>query len=831
MRQAINLKQITFFLLLLLFSSKMSLAQEINVVVYNAPPLIYQDENGVPKGVFIDILNEIAVKENWKLNYKYYEIADIFNGIRRQEIDIIPDVIKKSTDSLHFGAESVLSSWGKLYFSKNFYAENITELNGKTIVLQAGDHIVEGADNGFKKLLSSFNIKVKILNVKTYEEVFQTLKEGRAHAGVVNRIFGDLNYESYGLKKSEIIFSPVTLTFAAPANNQQAIDYITIIDTYIKQFKKNRNSIYFISLDKHLISTKYDFIPQWLVTTLLIIGLLIVILLASSFFMRRQIAKKTNELSKTNLQLSQNTGKIEKINQELIESNRKFSTLISNLRGVVFRAKNERAWPMEFISDGVLELTGYKADTFTNSTGFTWLSVIYHEDMSYVWNQIQTLLQQQKSYEISYRIINSEGQIKWVNEKGEAVLNEFDKIIAVEGFITDITLFKEKEIELTKHKENLEKIVAKRTREITTKHSELSSFNSELSVINEQLVVEIADRKLAQERSLKLSDELQEINVQLEERQEEILQQAEVLAITNQELEHKKTALEEILAELKNAQSKLIQSEKMATVGQLTAGIAHEINNPVNFINAGIDSLEIILNDIMLVVKHYSEIDNTNLSEKLEQINTLKEQLNYNKLIEGVEKLTKNIKTGAVRTTQIVKSLRLFSRLDESDIKFVDLHENIDSTLVMLQNKYKNRINIIKDYNKFAMLECFPGKINQVFMNLLVNAIDSIPEKGDITIKTGVSEEKYEGKPKFVYISIKDTGVGMSPEVMSRIFEPFFTTKEIGKGTGLGLSISYSIIEDHNGEIEVFSEIGKGTEFFITLPVTSQLANTKSKTQ
>ncbi len=829
MSNKIKLRQYVYFFLFAIFFPKIGLADDINVVVYNAPPLIYQDENGVPKGVFIDILNEIAIKENWKLNYKYYEIVDILKAVKRNEIDIIPDVIKKSSDSLYFGSEPVLSSWGKLYFSKNFYAENITELQGKTIVIQAGDHIVEGADNGFIKLLNSFDIKVKIIQVKTYEEVFQALKAGRAHAGVVNRIFGDLNYEKYEIKKSEIIFSPVTLTFASPSNNPKAIKYIDIIDTYIKQFKKDQHSIYFAALDKYLIAAKYNFIPQWLLTTLLVVGLLIVVLIGASFFMRYQIAKKTKELSTTNLQLNINTGKTEKINQELIESNRKFSTLINNLRGVVFRAKNERAWPMEFISGGVLELTGYNAETFLKPTGFTWLSVIYHEDMSTVWNYIQTALQKQKNYEISYRIINSEGQIKWVNEKGEAVLNESNKIIAVEGFITDITLFKEKEIELTKHKENLEKIVTERTKEVTAKNNELSKYNSELSVINEQLIVEVADRKLAQERSVKLSDELQEINVQLEERQEEILQQAEVLAITNEELERKKTTLEEILTELKNAQSKLIQSEKMATVGQLTAGIAHEINNPVNFINAGIDSLEIILNDIMLVVRHYNEIDSTNLAEKLEQINKLKTQLNYNKLIEGVEKLTKNIKTGAVRTTQIVKSLRLFSRLDESDIKFVDLHENIDSTLVMLQNKYKNRINIIKDYTKFAMLECFPGKINQVFMNLLVNAIDSIPDKGDITIKTGISEEKCEGKPKYVYISIKDTGVGMSPEVMSRIFEPFFTTKEIGKGTGLGLSISYSIIEDHNGEIEVFSEVGKGTEFFITLPVTSQLANAKNQ--
>ncbi len=799
-------------------------SQEIKVIYYNDPPMVYKNKLGNPAGFFIDILNDIAENENWKLEYKYYEVNEIMEGITKNQFDIIPDIINTGKDNVYFGKENVYSSWGKVYLAKHVNVLNIIDLNNKTVVIQDGDHIVDGNKFGLLKTLSSFNIQVKLITVKTYEEVFEYVSQGKADAGVVNKIFGDLNFHKYNLKKSEILFSPFSSTFGTPLANAEAYKYINTIDKYIKEYKKNPQSIYYKSQNKYLLADEEETVPAWFYTTIFLVTTVVIILIFTGFFLKHQIKRRTFELSQANLQLNKSKTEIESINDELSEINRKFSTLINNLKGIVFRAKYLRTFPMEFISNGVYELIGYQSDAFfTKENPLTWLAVVYHEDMTMVWNEIQKAVNEKKWYEINYRIINKNGNIKWVNEKGEAIFNDSGEIIAIEGFISDITLFKEKELELIKHKENLEKIVAERTREITAKNKELEQFNWELSNINEQLIVEIANRKLAQERSTKLSNELQEINVQLEERQEEIMQQAEILAVTNEELERKKSKLEEILNELKNAQSKLIQSEKMATVGQLTAGIAHEINNPVNFINAGIDSLESILNEIMLVVNEFNEITPENAIDKLQKIKLLKENLNYEKLLEGVSKLTKNIKTGAVRTTQIVKSLRLFSRLDESDIKFVDLHENIDSTLVMLQNKYKNRINIVKDYTKIAMLECFPGKINQVFMNLLVNAIDSIPDKGEIIIKTGVSEDKFEGKPKYVYISIKDTGIGMSAEVMSRIFEPFFTTKEIGKGTGLGLSISYSIIQDHNGEIEVFSQPGKGTEFFITLPVIAQI--------
>ena len=175
--------------------------------------------------------------------------------------------------------------------------------------------------------------------------------------------------------------------------------------------------------------------------------------------------------------------------------------------------------------------------------------------------------------------------------------------------------------------------------------------------------------------------------------------------------------------------------------------------------------------------------------------------------------LLKGIEEGANRSSQIVKGLRSFSRLDEEKCQIYDIHEGIESSLLLLHNKLKDKITVRKDYGDFNELECFPSKLNQVFMNILANSIQAIEDKGEIFIQT-------VGSDIGIKIIIKDNGKGMTPEVKKHIFEPFFTTKDVGKGTGLGLSISFGIIEQHNGNIDVISEPGKGTEFIISLPKT-----------
>ena len=266
------------------------------------------------------------------------------------------------------------------------------------------------------------------------------------------------------------------------------------------------------------------------------------------------------------------------------------------------------------------------------------------------------------------------------------------------------------------------------------------------------------------------------------------------------ELAKKNLDLGKALSQVKDAQGLLVQSEKMASLGQLVAGIAHEINNPVNFISNSVGPIQSALEELDSRLK-------TIISDDKYQ-----EKADIQELLDSMRKATKLIETGASRTKQIVLNLRNFSRLDEAERKSVDIHEGIDGSLSLLNYKFKKGVSIQKKYGDIGLVECYPGQLNQVFMNVLSNAVQAVDGDGEIEIMTG----REDGTVK---ISIRDTGSGIPPEKIGHIFDPFFTTKPVGEGTGLGLSISHGIIEKHGGTIEVESELGVGTTFVITIPV------------
>ena len=308
------------------------------------------------------------------------------------------------------------------------------------------------------------------------------------------------------------------------------------------------------------------------------------------------------------------------------------------------------------------------------------------------------------------------------------------------------------------------------------------------------------------------------LNEKVRRRTAEAVKQKKGIEEKNEVLENQKEELQSMLENLKLTQSQLVQSEKMASLGQLAAGIAHEINNPVTFISAGVDSLGTNLEEVRQVLDIYHRITPENTREKLKEVEELKELIDYKQAIREINKLIDSIKTGTERTTQIVHGLRSFSRLDEDVLKIADIHEGLESTLILLRNKYKNRIEIVKEYGDIPQIECFPGQLNQVFMNILSNAIDAIEDEGKIALCTSLSKG-------FIQISIKDNGGGIPENIKAKIFDPFFTTKEVGEGTGLGLSISHGIIEKHQGSIKVISKRGKGSEFIILLPARRKTIN------
>jgi len=288
------------------------------------------------------------------------------------------------------------------------------------------------------------------------------------------------------------------------------------------------------------------------------------------------------------------------------------------------------------------------------------------------------------------------------------------------------------------------------------------------------------------------------------------------------ELELRNKRLNQALVDLKNAQSQLVQSEKMVSLGMLTAGIAHEINNPVNYIKASAKALKMKLRSMLELLEQIERINPQNVAPGMERILAFKAVTDTAALRSAINDLTTNINSGAERTAGIIKGLRTFSRLDEEDRKTADIHENIDSTLILLHSQYKDFITILKEYGELPPIECYPGKLNQMFLNILKNAIDAIKDKQrktdneSIRIKTSVTG--YDND-RFVRIEITDTGPGIKENVQTRLFEPFFTTKAIGRGTGLGLSITKGIIQDHHGFIEIESKPDQGATFKISIPL------------
>lgn len=321
----------------------------------------------------------------------------------------------------------------------------------------------------------------------------------------------------------------------------------------------------------------------------------------------------------------------------------------------------------------------------------------------------------------------------------------------------------------------------------------------------------------------KLEEKVKERTLEIEKKNEEIIKQSDLLKKTNNELnaanEELNTTNEELnttLDNLKSTQQQLIESEKMASLGQLTAGVAHEINNPINFVSGNIKPLKRDIDDLLELLNIYDQsILNNQLEKYFKEVNSYKENVDYEYLINEINELLQGIEEGASRTTAIVKGLRNFSRLDEEDMKLANINDGLQSTLLILNNKIKNKANIVTNYGKIPEILCYPGKVNQVFMNIINNAVDALTDKGNVYITTNSDENN-------VYISIKDDGIGIPKEYLQRIFDPFFTTKDVGSGTGLGLSISYGIIEKHNGKIDVESEYQKGTEFKIQLPIVNK---------
>ena len=641
----------------------------IRVGIFQNKPIVFIDDSGVPQGLYIDLLREIANEEGWDIQFVPGTWSEGLERLRSSEIDLMTSIayLDEREVYMDFSHENVLTMWGQVYVHQDSDIQNILDLQGETVA------ILDGGINGinFMDMVGKFDIQCEFRVVGTYAEVAELVVSGDVAAGVINNVHGYEQEKQYAIRRSPIIFNPFSLLFAVPEGKNSHL--LETIDSYLAKWKSDPESPYYSITAKWFGQKGKEALPDW-VFRVLLFGVGILLLVAVwVFVLRHQVNIRTKEL------------------RESREVLRKSETLLAESQ----RIGHIGSWELNLVtnvliwSDEIYRIFGLEPQQF-RATYEAFLDNIHPDDREMV-NQAYTESVKNKTpYNITHRLSLKDGTIKYVNEMCETFYDDNGKPIRSIGTVQDITERKRAEQELKQYSEKLEEMVDERTQE------------------------------------------------------------------------------------LHESQEELVRKERLATLGELGGGVAHELRNP----------LGVISNSVYFLKSSLPDADDTT--------------------VEYLDMISSEIK-GAV---QIIENLLGLTRKEKPKIEETPVTELIVGGFERQAPPEGVKVSTIISGETMSVL-ADPSQIVQVMENLLSNAYQAMPGGGELTIKAWEENNN-------VLISVADTGCGIPEEDLGEIFKPLFTTK--ARGIGLGLALSRDLISANNGSIDVESVVGQGTTFTLKLP-------------